>query len=257
MTTHFISGHGDVTEAEFALHYKEKIDKAILKGHSFVIGDFRGLDSIAQEYLSFVLGKDAPNRVTVYHMHKAPRVNNGFPTKGGFKSDEERDAAMTEASNKDIAWVRKGKHKSGTKANILRRKGKKLEINTHNMTVSFGRHQGELYTRIPVSYLLWMINVEHTYAHIAHAEIKRRGTVLPSVEVSHHAIDRFSQKFLKKWLEANSDKGIAAYLHELAEKVWFEYAADRANHSSETIYFEGINFVFEIEGRWPVLKTVK
>lgn len=43
------------------------------------------------------------------------------PTQGGFTSDIERDKAMTEHSDYDIAFIRKGKESSGTAQNILRR----------------------------------------------------------------------------------------------------------------------------------------
>jgi hypothetical protein len=55
-----------------------------------------------------------------------PRNNvNGFPTVGGFPTDETRDAAMTAASDEDIAWVRPGRRHSGTAANLARRYFKK------------------------------------------------------------------------------------------------------------------------------------
>ncbi|WQJ53862.1 MAG: hypothetical protein [Wendovervirus sonii] len=62
-------------------------------------------------------------RVTVYHMFDSPRnlASDKFNLKGGYKSDEERDSAMTDASDFDIAYIRKGKEKSGTAQNIMRR----------------------------------------------------------------------------------------------------------------------------------------
>lgn len=61
--------------------------------------------------------------ITVYHMFKAPRylTRSCTLTQGGFTSDVERDAAMTEHSDRDIAFIRKGKESSGTAQNILRR----------------------------------------------------------------------------------------------------------------------------------------
>ena len=47
-----------------------------------------------------------------------PKIIN---TVGGFKTDEERDAAMTNASFDDIAFVRNYTELSGTAQNILRR----------------------------------------------------------------------------------------------------------------------------------------
>ena len=56
-------------------------------------------------------------------MFDSPRNKNEkiTKTKGGFTSDEERDAAMTNASSKDIAFVRDNTKISGTGSNILRR----------------------------------------------------------------------------------------------------------------------------------------
>lgn len=99
--TAFISGHLDLTREEFNEYYKNRILE-YLDTHSFVVGDAKGCDSFAQELLSQF--KQA--RVTVYHMFTIPRVNYGFPTRGGFVSDEDRDAAMTRDSDIDIAWVR-------------------------------------------------------------------------------------------------------------------------------------------------------
>lgn len=112
----FISGHLDLTKTEFESHYRPLIDAALSRGEAFVVGDAPGADTIAQTYLH---GKT--DAVTVYHMFIKPRNNLGFPTKGGFRSDTERDKQMTLNSHQDIAWVRKGRHKSGTQRNLNRR----------------------------------------------------------------------------------------------------------------------------------------
>jgi hypothetical protein len=118
----FISGHRDLTQDEFNEHYVPLIDKAIAEGCDFVVGDARGADTMAQVYLAYrwiICGC----KVTVFHMSDSPRVNKDrFPTRGGYQSDDERDAAMTAASDFDIAWVRSGYEDSGTAQNIARRK---------------------------------------------------------------------------------------------------------------------------------------
>lgn len=119
----FISGHRDITEEEFDMYYAPVLqnyaeDTAI----RFVVGDYYGVDIMAQNYLVDVLCID-PDRITVYHMLEAPRNINPkiTKTKGGFIDDESRDAAMTRVTEGDIAFVRKGKETSGTAQNILRR----------------------------------------------------------------------------------------------------------------------------------------
>lgn len=119
----FISGHLDLTPEEFNEHYMEKIKSAILRGHSFIVGDARGADTLAQNYLALYAID-----FTCYHMFESPRnfvdflkTANGSSLIGGFTSDKERDEAMTLASDYDIAWVREGRKSSGTAQNIKRR----------------------------------------------------------------------------------------------------------------------------------------
>ena len=114
--TSYVSGHLDLTPEEFDSHYRPAIDEALTRGDSFVVGDARGADSMTQNYL---LGKTTA--VVVYHMFTSPRHNAGFETVGGFESDEARDARMTAESDRDIAWVRPGRERSGTQKNIDRR----------------------------------------------------------------------------------------------------------------------------------------
>ncbi len=113
----FISGHLDLTPAEFAEHYQPQIDAALARGDTFIVGDARGADTMSQAYLA------SRYDVTVYHMMARPRNNVGmFQTMGGFKTDSERDKWMTLNSDYDIAWVRHGRKSSGTQRNLDRRK---------------------------------------------------------------------------------------------------------------------------------------
>lgn len=114
--TAFISGHLDLTDEEFNKHYEPSILKGMRVGWTFIVGDAKGADALAQQLLRNY------GKVIVYHMFDSPRNNAGHRTKGGFKSDKERDEAMTAASDIDIAWVRPGREKSGTAKNLARRK---------------------------------------------------------------------------------------------------------------------------------------
>lgn len=122
--TYFISGHRVITQEEFDETYKPTIDFVLenMPGCKFVVGDYWGCDEMAQNYLLDDIELD-PERITVYHMMEAPRYYNKKVTNmvGGFLSDDERDEAMTNASNEDIAFVRDCNKLSGTGKNILRR----------------------------------------------------------------------------------------------------------------------------------------
>ena len=122
--TYFISGHRDITDVEFEINYQPVIDYIVNSNSNakFVVGDYYGADIMAQNYLIDAIQID-PSRVTVYHMKDSPRNFNSKITKfiGGFQTDEERDAAMTNASTEDIAFVRDITKNSGTAQNLLRR----------------------------------------------------------------------------------------------------------------------------------------
>jgi hypothetical protein len=117
----FVSGHLNTTQAEFDEHYAPRLLKHLGNASKFIVADARGTDTLAQRFLAN-RGAD----VTVFHMFERPR-NNQFelPTKGGYRSDEERDAAMTSESDVDVAWVRPGRENSGTARNLLRREHQK------------------------------------------------------------------------------------------------------------------------------------
>jgi len=131
MTTYFISGHCDITEDEFSREYHDKLETAVLSGANFVVGDARGVDIMAQKYLS-----NRPGRVTVYHLFDTPLniANPAFKTIGGFQTHDQKDTAMTRNSNADILWIRSEEEQkklygkkyryriSGTEKNLNRRR---------------------------------------------------------------------------------------------------------------------------------------
>ena len=119
----FISGHRDITHKEYQTLYLPSILKSIEEYDAhFIMGDYKGVDIMAQNTLMDVLGYPT-EKVTVYHMHDKPRNINPLITQrvGGFKTDEERDYAMSANSDEDIAFIRCGRFTSGTAQNICRR----------------------------------------------------------------------------------------------------------------------------------------
>ncbi len=126
-------------------------------------------------------------------------------------------------------------------------------INTHGLVCDFGRHKGALYTRMPVGYLKWMVNSRHGKADIAAAELERRGTVTPDLDVSGHAIDRASLSCRKIWhTNRGENEGLHAWLVRVARE-----ALDKNDIDAKGRYHHvGMRFAFELDGVWPVLKTV-
>jgi hypothetical protein len=125
-----ISGHLDISQEDWETHYKQEIDDAIETGASFLLGDARGTDQMSAEYLE---NNNIPrDRVTIYHLGDNPRYDTPFPTRGGYKTLTQRDAAMTLASHRDIAWVRSAEESKklyGAKYNPRRVSGTQKNLN--------------------------------------------------------------------------------------------------------------------------------
>lgn len=118
---YFISGHRDLSEGDFKEYYVPKLRRVIEcdPDCKFVVGDYEGVDFMAQTWL---VKEGLKEKLTVYHMWSRPRhlAEGVMFTKGGYTSDLSRDSAMTEISDFDIAYIGKP-GKSGTRQNINRR----------------------------------------------------------------------------------------------------------------------------------------
>ena len=126
---YFVSGHRDLSYEDFKEHYIPIIERTIRedKEAEFVVGDCDGVDKFAMDYIF----KEHTVPLTIYHMFDTPRNKpfglgsspdcEGVYFNGGYKSDIERDSAMTMASDFDIAFVKSSRWDSGTAQNIKRR----------------------------------------------------------------------------------------------------------------------------------------
>lgn len=128
-------------------------------------------------------------------------------------------------------------------------------INTHGMEVDFGKHRGQLYTRIPVSYLRWMVNEGHSRKDVAQAELDRRGIDAAdrNIEISGHAIDSASLRVRKTWHEdREQDEGLHKWLLRICDEALSQHEMD----SEQRIFHKGMKLVFQPGDLYPTLKTV-
>lgn len=125
-------------------------------------------------------------------------------------------------------------------------------MNTHNLICDFGKHKGELYTRLPVSYLFWMVNSNHSKKDIAQAELDRRGSVLPDMDISGHATDRAS---LYCWDIYRKTRKKNQGIHAWLIKNGHEALKLSPNQKGRREY-NGMLFCFDTSGIWPILKTI-
>ena len=128
-------------------------------------------------------------------------------------------------------------------------------MNTHGLRIEVGKHAGELYTRLPVNYLRWMVNVRHAGAPIAQAELDRRGTSNPLLDITGHAIDRATQGQCLDVYLATRDRGegLHAWLLRITEAAM---ASDHEPAKPGKYVWPPLVLVVETTLAWPVLKTV-
>lgn len=136
-----------------------------------------------------------------------------------------------------------------------------MKIDTNNLRVNFGKYKNELWTRVPLDYLRWLVNEPDNIKGMemnkvyAQAELDRRGThVNREVEITPHAVDRASIKLLHQWRltrlkDGNNKEGIYTWLSRMAN----EAGKDTKN---EVVYYSNIKFVFRLGNLYPILKTV-
>lgn len=132
------------------------------------------------------------------------------------------------------------------------------DLNTHDVTIDFGKHKGERLTRVPVSYLRWMANEEKMatrWKELAAAEMKRRGTVMPTLELSGHAIDNASLRVRKIWHETKQgQEGIYSWLMRVTNAAL--QVGRKDPDKPDRINYMGIVFVIAQGEEFPILKTV-
>lgn len=131
---------------------------------------------------------------------------------------------------------------------------------THGITISFGKHKGELYTRLPVSYLRWILNQTSNNPTISVAkqlaaeELARRGTDVDiGIEITAHALDRCSLRCLDLYLRKRKrDEGLHTWMARMAKRALESAGLDQPAR----IAYHGVIWVFDYGECYPTVKTV-
>jgi hypothetical protein len=123
MKTILIFGNGNLSFDNFLKEYVVYLDKLNFDECEFIVGDFRGTDTLILEYL-----KTKTMKVNVYHIGEQPRYfpdtfkmqTSYWKIVGNFKSDKARDAAMIQHCTHflGIDYNSDETRKSGTAKNI-------------------------------------------------------------------------------------------------------------------------------------------
>lgn len=130
-------------------------------------------------------------------------------------------------------------------------------INTHGLRIQFGKHKGELVTRLPIDYLEWLINEGTQFSEVAQAELDRRGYTPDSkaIKISGHALDRASLRILHIWeKEHEKNEGLHSWLVRISQD------AVKLCREGDTPHFRieyaDMKLVFKRGKLYPTLVTV-
>lgn len=130
-------------------------------------------------------------------------------------------------------------------------------MNTHDLIIDFGKHKGERWTRVPIDYLNWLVNStddhENKTRKIALSEINRRGSFVPTLDISSHAINKASLRCLDIWEKTREkDEGLFSWLHRISEEALLLAPELKA----ERIIYMNMKLVFNYGSCYPALKTI-
>jgi hypothetical protein len=144
-------------------------------------------------------------------------------------------------------------------------------MQTHGAKVLFGKHRGQLLTRVPIGYLRWGVGAgvdqkvrlkdgkEVAFKDIASVEIERRGERTMDVDISPHAIDRISQRFLSEWKRTrNNGEGIYSWAQRRVQELRGRKDVEMESNDGNVTIKEGdIKWVIKVDQPVPTLITVK
>lgn len=113
-----VSGNTFADQDYFNRYYRKQLTKLVEDGVEIYLGGASGIDQLTQQFC--LDQKIDPKRVHVYDKgDQDNRLDPNFNHLNGFSSYTERDQALTDVTDQDLAFVHGGG--SGTFSNIIRR----------------------------------------------------------------------------------------------------------------------------------------
>ena len=104
-----ISGHTDLSDAEFEQHYVSQLDRALNAGHCFILGDAAGADTLALSYLlSPAILQRHPNLKSLITVYPSRKYNIPKLTSQGLSIVRPDDRAL-QVERTVVVVARKGK----------------------------------------------------------------------------------------------------------------------------------------------------
>lgn len=129
------------------------------------------------------------------------------------------------------------------------------QVDLHAYVLRWGKkHAGERIVHVRAGYLIWMVSNKAGPWEIAQQELDRRRIVIPEIEISGHAIDSASLRIRRVWHEHREKaEGLHGWLCRMAVEARVEGVKQI---EGDVWSYLGVKWVYGLDGRFPVLKTV-
>lgn len=127
--------------------------------------------------------------------------------------------------------------------------------------IPVGRYAGTPVDQLPNSYLRWIVT-QHFSKDILECALRKLedseyGNIF--INVSRHAIDMFSKRFLFVWAKSEADKGedavgLATFVATLAQAAWdkgVDTSKHRYQYDGVVKELDGIKWVFGVNPNYP------
>lgn len=132
-------------------------------------------------------------------------------------------------------------------------------------TMPYGKYKGTKIDQLPNSYLKWMLGHDFPEEYLRYARKKVNTNVTSSIDinVTRHALDKFSLKYMHLWKTVNLGNGVyeglASYVARMAYQA-FETGEDVSKHRRDDDEirkkYQDITYVFNSKGELKTLITV-
>lgn len=137
--------------------------------------------------------------------------------------------------------------------------------------INIGRYRGMKIDQLPNSYLRWLVmqDFPKEWIDCAREKLAQSDFSDTYLSVSRHAVDMFSKRFLKDWVDefaidlhqkgVNQAVGLGTYIVNRAQEAW-DKGKDISKHRHEKDgiikVYKNIKWVFGVNPKYPDFKDV-
>lgn len=124
-----------------------------------------------------------------------------------------------------------------------------------------GQYAGIPVDQLPLSYLRWLVNQNFPkeITEAAMEKLKKSDYNDTNLDVTRHAIDMFSKRFLFRWIQkenirGDAGDGVATYLAKTADEAWQkgeDVSKKRFENDNTIKLYDDILWVFKLNPQFP------